>query len=65
MLDGEILFVNHTRKANRAGNLWLAPGYRYNATGRHISAAKVGFTALPPQQLRERRLGLVGGERRS
>lgn len=51
VIDKEIRYVDLDGAANRAGNVWVSPGYRYTSTGRLISRSKVRFAAISPGQL--------------
>lgn len=62
VLDRELVVVDHVGSRNRAGNLYLSPGYRYTRTRRVIRAAKVRLAAVTPAELADRLTALVSAD---
>lgn len=54
VIGTDISYVDTCGSANRAGNMWISPGYRYTSTGPVISRAKIRFTAITSDDLADR-----------
>jgi hypothetical protein len=60
-----VYFVARHDQVNRAGNVWLSPGYRYTRAGRFIATAKVKFPAIDPVDLGQRLRDRIGSDLRA
>lgn len=49
--EGLIRVVDHYRRANRRGAIWISPGYRWTRSGRRIDTAKRRVVAITPDRL--------------